>query len=133
MDPVATSTKRDFQRNSSVRLYNLTEVQILLILAIVPPDAIALEFKTFSGNPFFLPNGSEVLAFDPTQPMYVGQPSKEMDHAWSQMLFARYFNLTAHEAQQVWGDQYLEYRNPNDGSFSGGCAVHAEASLDWPS
>ena len=60
----------------------------------VLPHLIQLELRNFSGNVKFLENGTEVLALDPDDTVYVGEPTKAIDRAWDELLEGRYYGAT---------------------------------------
>lgn len=86
----------------------------------MPSSVISLEVRKFSGNPFFLLNGTEVIQLDPRARVYTGSPSSEIDEAWAELLHGRYFHISETEAQSLWGDHYDDYRDPHTGGFIGG-------------
>ena len=86
----------------------------------VLPHLIQLELRNFSGNVKFLENGTEVLALDPDDTVYVCEPTKAIDRAWDKLLESRYFSISEEEAKLLWGDSYEVYRDHKNGGFTGG-------------
>jgi len=52
--------------------------------------------------------------------MYTGEPSPEIDNAWHQLLWGRYFSISEEEAKALWGDSYEEFRDREKSGFTGG-------------
>lgn len=68
----------------------------------------------------FAEDGTESLVFAPGEPVYVGEPSDEIDQAWSKLLDGRYFSISESEAKAMWQDDYMRYRDNMKGGFTGG-------------
>ncbi|EME78256.1 uncharacterized protein MYCFIDRAFT_157089 [Pseudocercospora fijiensis CIRAD86] len=93
---------------------------------LLPPQALTLSMRTFvSGNPIFLPNGTEIITVDPRAPKYVpssssDSPSPLMDENWEYLLKGRYFPISTTEGQNLWRgkDEYKAYfRNKYHGDW----------------
>jgi hypothetical protein len=93
-------------------------------LAIAPQAK--LEEVRFRGSPRFYSNGSSWREpADPNSPWpenreYFGQPSREIDEAWDDLIGWRYFSISEEEAKRAWGEKYKEYRDPRTGGFGAG-------------
>lgn len=55
----------------------------------------------------------------PGGPKYFGTGA-EVDAAWDELLWGRYFSISENEARQLWGDEYREYRDFIRGGYTGG-------------
>lgn len=98
----------------------ICELPFVLTLQVVPTNIISLEVRKFSGNHFFLQNGTQFFQSNPRARIYVGNPSREIDDAWGELLHGRYFDISEAKARRLWGDQYNDYRDPKTGGFLGG-------------
>jgi hypothetical protein len=100
----------------------------------------------FTGSPHFREDGSEYVPDEGNQPRYVGDPSREMDHAWAVLTFGtnnpripllifiwgvvfvgsltistgRFFLITEEEAREAWGEGYTEFWSPYHGGYVAG-------------
>ncbi|KAL2060607.1 hypothetical protein VTL71DRAFT_9248 [Oculimacula yallundae] len=67
----------------------------------------------FWGGPRWYDNGTGYSLHNPTEPTYVGPPSKEIDMAWEVLLKNRYFNVSEEEAELTFGKHHGLYNHPN--------------------
>lgn len=81
---------------------------------------IEIEQKKFAGNVKWLENGTEILILDPADPVYVGDPSPDIDRAWDSLVEGRYFSISREEARRIWGDAHEVYRDETSGGYTGG-------------
>ncbi|KAK1969810.1 hypothetical protein LY78DRAFT_571239, partial [Colletotrichum sublineola] len=51
---------------------------------------------------------------------YVGTPSKEIDDAWTELLWGRYFSISEREAKELWGEDYMAYWDHDKSGWTGG-------------
>ena len=87
----------------------------------VPTSLIQLEQRRFRYPvDFRLDNGKEFLVTGPEDIKYTGEPSPEVDDAWHELLWGRYFSISEEEAKSLWGDNYEEFRDREKSGFTGG-------------
>jgi hypothetical protein len=94
--------------------------------ALVLPHDVQLVTRRFTGSPRFHLNGSawkepvdRSVAW-PENRQYFGEPSHEIDEAWSELISRRYFSISEEEAKRAWGSQYKKYRDPLRGGYTAG-------------
>jgi hypothetical protein len=68
----------------------------------------------FWGGPRWYDNGTGYRLHNPSEPIYVGPPTTEIDMAWDIMLKNRYFTVTEQEAEMAFGKPHGLY-NHSDG------------------
>ncbi|KIM95540.1 hypothetical protein OIDMADRAFT_133628 [Oidiodendron maius Zn] len=71
------------------------------------------ESKMFWGGPRWYDNGTGYHVRNPSEPVYVGPPTDEMDDAWHNLLTNRYFNITEEEAELTFGKPHGLYKHPD--------------------
>ncbi|KAK1994549.1 hypothetical protein LX36DRAFT_713790 [Colletotrichum falcatum] len=87
---------------------------------LLPPERIQLEQVRFGTPVDFEENGDEVLVTDNNEKTYVGTPSNELDDAWTQLLWGRYFSISEKEAKELWGEDYMVYWDHDKSGWTGG-------------
>jgi hypothetical protein len=55
--------------------------------------------------------------------MYVGTPSHQIDRAWKELLWGRYFSISEEEAKDLWGADYHMYYDRANTGYSGGSVL----------
>jgi len=80
---------------------------------------IDLEIVTFTGSPVFHENGTFYVP-RPGQKQYIGEPSAEIDAAWDELTWGRYFLITEEEAIDAFGEARDEYWNDKVGGYMAG-------------
>jgi hypothetical protein len=94
--------------------------------------------RKFTGSPLFNEEKGEYFPDDSPSLEYIGS-SPAVDHAWKELVKRRrlqnlvrnaknitndradrYFLLTDEEAQETWGDEYIEFWNEEAGGYLGG-------------
>jgi hypothetical protein len=55
--------------------------------------------------------------------MYVGQPSHEIDSAWEELFWGRYFSISEEEAKDLWGADYRIYHDAVRTGYTGGSVL----------
>lgn len=68
-------------------------------------------------------DGTEFLVTLPGEIMYVGTPSQEIDRAWDELLWGRYFSISEEEARDLWGADYRMYYDRAKFGYSGGLVL----------
>lgn len=100
------------------------------IFALVPPDLIQLEQRRFKYPvDFRLNDGTEYLVTEPGDIMYTGKPSPEIDRAWNDLLWGRYFSISEEEAKRLWGDRFEEFRDRALTGFTAGYVYWLSSGL----
>ncbi|KAI7773294.1 hypothetical protein LA080_011343 [Diaporthe eres] len=87
---------------------------------LLPAESIQLEQVRFKSAVDFEENGHEFLVTDPADKAYVGATSKDIDRAWQEMLWGRYFSISESEAKSLWGDDYKDYWDHHRSGYTGG-------------
>ncbi|KAL3424515.1 hypothetical protein PVAG01_03796 [Phlyctema vagabunda] len=88
---------------------------------LLPPSLIQLEQRRFRYPvDFRIEDGSEYLVTEPGDITYTGKPSPEIDRAWHELIWGRYFSISEEEANHLWGDQVEAYRDRERSGFTGG-------------
>lgn len=91
-----------------------------LIQEAVPAERIQLEEIRFKSPVDFETNGHEFLVTNPDDKTYVGDTTPEVDRAWEEMLWGRYFSISEAEAKSLWGSSYKEYWDHTRSGYTGG-------------
>ncbi|KAF7194425.1 hypothetical protein HII31_04230, partial [Pseudocercospora fuligena] len=86
----------------------------------LPPNLYEIEQRRFTGGIRFLSDGSKSLMLDAGEPVYVGDPSPEIDRAWDELVEARYWSISRDEAKMLWGVGFERYRDHLKGGYTGG-------------
>ena len=86
----------------------------------MPSKYIQLEQVRFKSPVDFEANGHEFLVTQPGDKAYVGNTTKEVDDAWAELLWGRYFSISEKEAISLWGDEHLMYSDPIRSGYTGG-------------
>jgi hypothetical protein len=68
-------------------------------------------------------DGTEFLVTSPGETMYVGMPSHQIDRAWEELLWGRYFSISEEEAKDLWGADYRMYYDRAHTGYSGGSVL----------
>ncbi|EME78253.1 uncharacterized protein MYCFIDRAFT_144082 [Pseudocercospora fijiensis CIRAD86] len=89
----------------------------------LPPHLYEIEQRRFTGSVGFLPDGTKTLVFDPAEPVYVGDPSPEIDRNWDELVEDRYWSISEDEAKMLWGVGHERYRDHAKGGYTGGFDV----------
>jgi hypothetical protein len=95
-----------------------------------------LEERRFTTPVDFQLDGTEFLVTSPGETMYVGTPSDQIDRAWEELLWGRYFSISEEEAKDLWGADYGIYYDRAKTGYSGGLVLlwHFEVEkLIWHS
>ncbi|KAI1876759.1 uncharacterized protein JN550_000831 [Neoarthrinium moseri] len=71
------------------------------------------ESTMFWGGPRWYDNGTGYHLHNPSEPIYVGTPTPEIDAAWGKLLKGRYFNITEEEAAMTFGRAHGLYNHPD--------------------
>jgi hypothetical protein len=80
----------------------------------------------FGGSPEFYTNGTswqrpvDESAPWPENVRYFGEPSREIDNNWEELIGRRYFSISKEEAKGVWGEKYREYVDQLRGGYTAG-------------
>ncbi|RAO68350.1 uncharacterized protein BHQ10_004362 [Talaromyces amestolkiae] len=69
--------------------------------------SIKLHQKRYTSAIRDLPNGTLYMAFNTSEPQYVGPPSPEIDAAWNSLLQGRYIHFTTNETTWLNSDHEL--------------------------
>lgn len=93
---------------------------LLLTLEAVPAERIQLEEVRFKSPVDFELNGHEFLVTSPDDRAYVGDTTPEIDRAWEEILWGRYFSISEAEAKSLWGSGYREYWDHTKSGYTGG-------------
>lgn len=84
------------------------------------PGSIQLEQVRFKSPVDFEANGHEFLVTQPGDKAYVGDNWKEIDAAWEELLWGRYFSISEDEAKDLWGEEYQNFWDRKKSGYSGG-------------
>ncbi|KXT15673.1 hypothetical protein AC579_6114 [Pseudocercospora musae] len=87
---------------------------------ILPPELYEIEHRRFTSSVGFHSDGTEFLIQEPSEPVYVGEPSPEIDGAWEELVHDRYWSISESEAKSLWGVGYEMYRDEVKGGWTGG-------------
>ncbi|KAH8819356.1 hypothetical protein F5884DRAFT_9763 [Xylogone sp. PMI_703] len=88
---------------------------------LLPQSLVQLEQRRFKYPvDFRLDDGEEYLVMEPDDKVYTGTPSPEIDHAWHELLWGRYFSISEEEAKRLWPDNYEDFRDREKSGFTGG-------------
>lgn len=96
------------------------QVRLTKACGIVPAESIQLEQVRFKSAVDFEENGHEYLITDPADKAYVGATTRDVDRAWEEMLWGRYFSISESEAKSFWGDNYRDYWDHHRSGYTGG-------------
>ncbi|KAG8168125.1 hypothetical protein KVR01_003814 [Diaporthe batatas] len=88
--------------------------------SLLPAERIQLEEVRFKSPVDFETNGHEFLVANPDDKAYVGDTTPEIDRAWEEMLWGRYFSISEAEAKSLWGSNYREYWDHTRSGYTGG-------------
>ncbi|SMY23684.1 unnamed protein product [Zymoseptoria tritici ST99CH_1A5] len=79
---------------------------------------IELQRSVFVGSPEFRDDGTEYVPDDGVdRPVYVGEPSRSIDHEWALLHWGRFFLLSEDEARSAWGKGFEQYWSPRQGGY----------------
>jgi hypothetical protein len=110
-------------------------IMINWFVSLVPESIFDIQqIKFDSGVRFDDLSGDESLVHTSDEPIYVGEPSPEIDQAWETLVDGRYFSISEDEAKRLWGKDYEIYRDLHKGGFTGGywfiwCTVNNVANM----
>ncbi|KAI1472903.1 uncharacterized protein F4812DRAFT_31500 [Daldinia caldariorum] len=86
---------------------------------LLPASSIELEQVQFKLPVDFASNGGEFLVAEPGDKSYIGTTA-EVDAAWKNLLWGRYFSVSEAEAKDLWGDEYTEYWDHHRSGYTAG-------------
>ncbi|EME44325.1 hypothetical protein DOTSEDRAFT_53464 [Dothistroma septosporum NZE10] len=85
---------------------------------------IVSEQVLFTASTTFNKSRDPPRQFRQNGPLYVGNPTQDIDNAWAELLDDQYFYITADQAQAAWGDGYQKYwRDESYGGYRAGLSV----------
>lgn len=86
----------------------------------VPSKSIELAQVRFKSPVDFEANGHEFLVTEPSGKSYVGNTTKEVDDAWKDLLWGRYFSISEAEAKKLWGEEYRSFWDHDRSGYTAG-------------
>lgn len=86
----------------------------------MPATSIQLEQVRFKSAVDFEKDGHEFLVTNSSDKAYVGATTKDIDLAWEELLWGRYFSISESEARDLWGEGYREYGDHHKTGYTGG-------------
>lgn len=86
----------------------------------MPSKSIELAQVRFISPVDFEANGHEFLVTEPSGKSYVGNTTKEIDDAWKDLLWGRYFSISEAEAKKLWGEEYRSFWDHDRSGYTAG-------------
>ncbi len=90
---------------------------------------IQLEERQFTTPVDFQMDGTEFLVTLPGERQYVGATNDQIDRAWEELLWGRYFSISEAEAKKLWGADYYKYYDREKTGYTGGLVIYCTSEL----